>query len=155
MPVSLKRALMEILTDWPDDLPQWRDACGEVELGFGNADPQLELEFWEPVFPVHRGRSFPGVPVGAHMLRAFEEIPPYQVRRVIPGQTPYSALDFTTGRAFEASNVASWRELDKMFSQNVRAFIQQIVAARTGDSGYAPAIMIGEKCADFILEEAA
>jgi hypothetical protein len=41
MAVSLKRALMEILTDWPDDLPpEWRDACGEVELGFGNADPQ-------------------------------------------------------------------------------------------------------------------
>ena len=42
MVVSLKRALMEILTDWPDDLrPEWRDACGELELGFGNADPFL------------------------------------------------------------------------------------------------------------------
>jgi hypothetical protein len=70
MAVLLKRALMEILTDWPDDLaPEWRDACGEVELGFGNADPQ--------------------------------------------------------------------RELDKMFSNSVRALIQQIVAARTGDSGCA------------------
>ena len=40
MAVSLKRALMEILTDWPDDLPpERRDACGEVELGFGYADP--------------------------------------------------------------------------------------------------------------------
>jgi choline dehydrogenase-like flavoprotein len=57
------------------------------------------------------------MPVGAHMLRAFEGIPPH--------------------RAFEAGNVASWRELDKMFSKSVRAFIQQIVAARTGDSGYA------------------
>jgi hypothetical protein len=129
MAVSLKRAVMEILTDWPDDLPpEWRDTCGEVELGSGNADPQLEL--------------------------------------------------------------------DKTFSKSVRAFIQQIVAARTDDSGYArnladwpktlaaiesgavalePAsqlaqrwvddgvlllnfdrrTMIGEKCAGFILEEAA
>ena len=74
MAVSLKRALIEILSDWPDDLaPEWRDACGEVELGFGNADPQFELEFWEPVFPVRRGRYFPGMPVGAlrdHPARA-------------------------------------------------------------------------------------
>lgn len=70
MAVSLKRALMEILTDWPDDLAaEWRDACGEVEFGFGNPDPQLER--------------------------------------------------------------------DKMLSKRVRAFIQQIVAARTGASGYA------------------
>lgn len=42
MVVSLKRALMEILTDWPDDLrPELQDACGELELGFGNADPFL------------------------------------------------------------------------------------------------------------------
>jgi hypothetical protein len=35
MAVSLKRALMEILTDWPDDLsPEWRNACGEVQLGY-------------------------------------------------------------------------------------------------------------------------
>jgi len=57
MAVSFKRTLMEILTDWPDDLPLegWH-ACGEVEFGFGNADSQLEL--WEPVFPVRRGRNF-------------------------------------------------------------------------------------------------
>jgi uracil-DNA glycosylase len=138
MAVSLKRALMEILTDWPDDLPpEQRDACGEVELGFGNADPQIELEFGKPVFPVRRGRNFPGTPVGARMLRAFEGIPPHNVRCVILGQNPYPAPDFATGRAFEADNVASWRELDKMFSKSVRAFIQQIVAARTGGSGYA------------------
>ncbi|MGZ5655956.1 MAG: hypothetical protein ACXWIZ_18340, partial [Caldimonas sp.] len=85
----------------------------------------------------------------------FEEIPPHHVQCVILGQPHYPALDFATGRAFEAGNVASWRELDKMFSQNVRAFIQQIIAARTGDSGYAPAIMIGEKCVEFTLEDAA
>jgi hypothetical protein len=55
--VSLKRALMEILTDWPDDLTrEWRDACSEEELGFGHADPEFELESWEPAFPVRRGR---------------------------------------------------------------------------------------------------
>ena len=38
MAVSLKRALMEILTDWHCDAPsEWRDACGEVEFGSGNA----------------------------------------------------------------------------------------------------------------------
>jgi len=58
MAVSLKRALMELLTDWPDDLPpEWRDACAEVELGFDNAD--LQLAFGEPVVPVRRDRNFP------------------------------------------------------------------------------------------------
>jgi uracil-DNA glycosylase len=134
MAVSLKRALMEILTDWPlDRPPQWRGACGEVELG--NADPRLE--FREPVFPVRRAGNFTGMPVGAHMLRAFEGIPPHDVRCVIGGRNPYPAPDFATGRAFEAGNAGSWRELDKMFSKSVRAFIQQIVAARTGHSGYA------------------
>jgi uracil-DNA glycosylase len=137
MAVSLKCALMEILTDWPDGRPsERRDACGEAEFGFGNADPQVEREFWEPVFPARRGRNFPGMPVGAHMLRAFEGIPPHHVRCVILGQNPYPAPDLATGRAFEAGNVASWRELDKVFSKSVRTLIQQIVAARTGDSGY-------------------
>jgi len=95
MAVSLKRALMEILTDWPDDRPpELRDACGEVEFGFGNVDPKLVLEFWKPVFPVRRGRNFPGMPAGAHTLRAFEGIPPHHVRCVIPGLDPYPAPDF-------------------------------------------------------------
>jgi hypothetical protein len=70
MAVSPKRALMVIRTGCPDDLAaEWPDACGEVEFGFGNPDPQLER--------------------------------------------------------------------DKMLSKSMRAFIQQIVAAPTGDSGHA------------------
>jgi uracil-DNA glycosylase len=70
-------------------------------------------------------------------LRAFDGISPHRVRCVILGQDPYPAPEFATGRAFEAGNVAAWRELDKMFSKSVRAFIQQIVAARTGELAYA------------------
>jgi hypothetical protein len=133
MAVSLKRALMEILTDWPDDRPsEGRDACGEAEFGFGNADPQLEREFWEPVFPVRRGRNFPGMPVGAHMLRAFEGVPPHHVRCVILGQNPYPAPDFDTGRAFEAGNVVSWRELDKVFSED-KVFSKSVRALHPAD----------------------
>src|SRR5579864_8699560 len=138
MPVSLKEALREILADWPDDLPPaWRALCGGVRLGFDDVDADLELEYWEPVFPPRRGKVFPGMPAGAHMLPAFDGISPDRVRCVILGQDPYPAPDFATGRAFEAGNVAAWRELDKMFSKSVRAFIQQIVAARSGDPGYA------------------
>jgi uracil-DNA glycosylase len=138
MPVSLKCALQEILAGWPEDLPaEWRDLCGDVQLGFEDVDPSLELEFWEPVFPARRGKTFPGMPAGAHMLRAFDGIAPERVRCVILGQDPYPSPEFATGRAFEAGNVASWRELDKMFSRSVRAFIQQIVAARSGEPRYA------------------
>jgi uracil-DNA glycosylase len=133
--MAVSFALMEIVTDWPHDLPpEWRDACGEVEFGFGKAVPRLE--FWGPVFLVRRGRNLTGMPVGAHTLRAFEAIPPHHMRCVILSQAPCPAPDFATGRAFEAGNVGSWRELDGMFSKGVRTFVQQIVAARTGDSGY-------------------
>jgi uracil-DNA glycosylase len=138
MPVSLKIALTETLAGWRDDLPSdWRALLSNVELGFDDVDPRLELEFWEPVFPARRGRVFPGMPAGAHMLRAFDGIAPQGVRCVILGQDPYPSPEFATGRAFEAGNVATWRELDKMFSKSVRAFIQQIVAARTGDPSFA------------------
>jgi len=114
MAVSLTRALMKILTDWLDD-PRSESRGGDVELGFGNAGRQLELEFREPTFPVRRDRKFPGTPVRAPMLRAFERIQPH--------------------RAFEASNVASGLDLDKIFSKSVGALIRQNVAARMGDSG--------------------
>ena len=64
---------------------------------------------------------------------------PPQVRCVLLGQDPYPCAAFSTGRAFEAGNVADWRELNKMFSVSIRVFMQQIVAARTGDDTYARA----------------
>lgn len=130
--------MQETLAGWPDDLPPaWRDIVSVVQLGFEAIDPALTLEPWEPIFPVRRGKLFPGMPAGAHMFKAFDGIAPDQVRCVILGQDPYPTPDFATGRAFEAGNVVLWRELDKMFSKSVRAFIQQIVAARSGTPDYA------------------
>jgi uracil-DNA glycosylase len=136
MTVSLKRALMEILTGWPDDLPpEWRDACSEVELGLGNVDPQLELEFWEPVFPVRRGRNFPGMPVGAHMLRACEGIPPHHVRCVILGQNSYPAPDFATGDPDWQKFVGEIWEIEAILAEDVMImnparFAQVVATAR-------------------------
>ena len=138
MAMQLRAALRETLAGWQADVdPHWHDAVGDVDLAFDDVDPKLELEPWEPIFPARRGRTFPGAPAGAHMLRAFDGIAPADVRCVILGQDPYPCPAFATGRAFEAGNVASWRELDKMFSPSVRAFIQLIVAARTGEAHYA------------------
>ena len=140
MAVWLKRALMETLTDWPDDLPpEWRDARGEVELGFGNADPQLELEFREPV---RRGRNCPGMPVGAHMLRAFERMATRQRdghllsrRHLQDGQRRHGG----PGRAPEGASVDRLRVAD--------ASAMPIMSS--GNTN-APSIMIDEKCAGFI-----
>lgn len=138
MPVLLRNAMQEILAGWASDLePAWASILADVALGFAAIDPELTLEPWEPVFPARRGRQFPGAPAGAHMLRAFDGIAPEDVRCVVLGQDPYPEPGFATGRAFEAGNIAAWRELDKMFSQSVRAFLQLIVAARSGDSSYA------------------
>ena len=136
--MQLGAALRDTLEGWQADLPPpWRDVVGDVALAFGDVDPALELDPWEPIFPARRGRAFPGAPAGAHMLRAFDGIAPEDVRCVILGQDPYPCPAFATGRAFEAGNVAHWRELDKMFSPSVRAFIQMIIAARTGEARYA------------------
>lgn len=133
MAARLVDAMREVLTGWQDDLPAaWIPALGHVEPGFDACDPSLDLEAWEPIFPSRRSRSFPGAPAGAHMLRAFDGIDPDEVRCVVLGQDPYPEPGFATGRAFEAGNVAAWRELDKMFSRSVRAYTQQICAARTG-----------------------
>ena len=136
--MQLRAALRETLEGWQADLPPpWRDVVGDVALGFEQVDPALEIEPWEPIFPARRGRTFPGAPAGAHMVSAFDGIAPADVRCVILGQDPYPCPAFATGRAFEAGNVACWRELDKMFSPSVRAFVQTIVAARTGEARYA------------------
>lgn len=138
MALELKSAMMDVLAGWQDDLPPaWRHALGHIELGFEQMDPGLDLEIWEPIFPVRRGKHFPGMPKGTHMLRAFDDIVPDQVRCLVLGQDPYPEPGFATGRAFEAGNLASWHELDKMFSKSIRAFIQQIYAARTGNPDFA------------------
>ena len=136
--MRLRAALRETLEGWHEDIdPCWRSLVHDVALAFDAVDAALELEPWEPIFPARRSRSLPGAPAGAHMLRAFGRIAPEDVRCVILGQDPYPCPAFATGRAFEAGNVASWRELDKMFSPSVRAIIQLIVVARTGQADYA------------------
>ena len=136
--MRLKDALEETFAGWREDLaPAWRHVLGGVEPGFDAVDPSLTLEPWEPIFPARRGRAFRGRPPGAHVFRAFDGIAPEDARCVILGQDPYPCPAFATGRAFEAGNVASWRELDKMFSPSVRAIAQLVVAARTGETRYA------------------
>ena len=138
MVIPLKDALEQTFAGWREDVePAWHGVFRGVDPGFDAVDPALTLEPWEPIFPARRGRRFPGAPPGAHVFRAFDDLPPENVRCVIVGQDPYPCPAFATGRAFEAGNVAEWRELDKMFSRSVRAFVQLIVAARTGEARYA------------------
>ena len=138
MSQKLVDALRETLSGWQKDLPQdWFGVLADVELGYEACDPLLEIEPWEPIFPARRAKHFPGAPEGAHILRAFDGIAPEDVRCLVLGQDPYPEPGFATGRAFEAGNVAEWRELDKMFSKSVRAYMQLICAARTGNAAYA------------------
>jgi uracil-DNA glycosylase len=138
MGVALREAMRDILAGWRQDLdPAWQAVLADAEPDFGAVDSDLTLDVWEPVFPARKGRKFLGAPKGAHIFHAFENIAPDDVRCVILGQDPYPDSGFSTGRAFEAGNVARWRELEKMFSVSVRTFMQLIVAARTGDASYA------------------
>ncbi len=138
MTMLLRDVMQHFLSNWSADLPEpWLDTLGDVALDFDGIAPELELEIWEPIFPVRRGRHFPGMPSGTHCLRAFDGISLDEVKCVVLGQDPYPEPGFATGRAFEAGNLAAWNELDKMFSKSIRAYTQQIVAARTGDLSYA------------------
>jgi uracil-DNA glycosylase len=141
MRTGLRDAMRAVLADWRSDLdPAWRQVVEAVELAFDEIDADLVLEAWEPIFPARRGKLFPGAPRSAHLFRAFDDLEPSAVRCVILGQDPYPCPAFATGRAFEAGNVASWRELEKMFSTSVRTVIQLICAARTGDASYARSV---------------
>jgi uracil-DNA glycosylase len=133
----LRDELETVLAGWQDDLdPAWRPLLADVTLGFADIDPALALEPWEPIFPARRHRRFPGAPPGAHMLRAFDGIAPAAVRCVIVGQDPYPCPAFATGRAFEAGNVARWRELEKTFSHSMRTVLQMVAAAHSGEARY-------------------
>lgn len=132
--MSLREAMAQTFAGWEADLPaSWRAALGAVGDPFDRIDASLDFELWEPIFPVRRGRHFPGQPGGAHAFAAFDGIEPRDVRCLVLGQDPYPEPGFATGRAFEAGNIVSWAELDKMFSKSIRAYMQLIVAARTGD----------------------
>jgi uracil-DNA glycosylase len=133
--------MREILAGWPGDLdPGWREAGAHADLGFEAMDPALTLEPWEPVLPARRGKHYPGAPKAAHIFRAFDDLAPKDVKVVVLGQDPYPCGAFSTGRAFEAGNVAEWRELEKMFSVSVRTYMLLIAAARSGDDTYARSI---------------
>src|SRR5258707_6951999 len=138
MIAALGPTMREILAGWQGDLdPAWQPVIDGSEVGYDAIDPALMLEAWEPVFPARRGRGFPGAPEHAHIFRAFDGIAPDAVRVVVLGQDPYPCPAFTTGRAFEAGNVACWRELKKMFSVSVGCYMQLVVPARAGHPAYA------------------
>jgi hypothetical protein len=59
MPVSLKRALQEMLADQPDDLVSERgDPCGEALLSFEDGASDVALDIRERVFSAHRRGMF-------------------------------------------------------------------------------------------------
>ncbi|OCW56127.1 uracil-DNA glycosylase [Hoeflea olei] len=125
--------MCETTAGWKEDLaPDWRAVMADVALGTAAVAPDLELEAWEPIFPARRGRTFPGAPAGAHMLRAFDEVRARDVRVVLLGQDPYPEPAAATGRAFEIGNALVWRDLDRMFSKSIRAWTQMLMAARHG-----------------------
>jgi len=134
MKTPLKNVLEYLLENWVEDLnPAWHTIALQSPLGFDHIDPQLTLEPWEPVFPVRKGMTLLGAPAGAHIFRAFDGINPNDVRCVILGQDPFPCPAFATGRAFEAGNVATWRELGKIeLSPSMRCYLQSICTARTG-----------------------
>jgi uracil-DNA glycosylase len=141
MKFALQEAMRNILAEWREDLdPAWRGVVADAELGFDHMDPELTLRPGEPVFPARRGRVYPGAPKGAHIFHAFDDLAPENVRVVVLGQDPYPCGAFSTGRAFEAGNVACWRELEKMFSVSVRTFMLLIAAARSGDGSYVDSV---------------
>ena len=138
MHLALRDAMLEILAGWREDIdPAWRATLNGGSPDCDAIDPALTLEPWEPVFPARRGHALLGAPKGAHIFHAFDDIDPADVRVAVLGQDPYPCAAFSTGRAFEAGNVAEWRELEKMFSASVRTFMQLIAAARTSDPDYA------------------
>ena len=89
-------------------------------------------------------------PAASEWFRALDLTPLDKVRVVILGQDPYPCAAFATGRAFEAGNVAHWRELEKMFSKSIRTWLQLVAAARTGEPSYAASVADWDRTIDAI-----
>lgn len=133
MPINLVDALSEMLEGWSDDLnPSWREVFDGVTLGFDDVDPNLELLVYEPIFPGRRNFRHLGAAEGAHLLHAFDDIDPEDVRCIMLGQDPYPCMAFSTGRAFDIGSYGQWRELSNMFTHSMRSLTQCICAERAG-----------------------
>lgn len=116
--VRLKTVMEEFLSDWHSDLREpWRALLGNVALDFDGIAPEMGI--WEPIFPVRRGKHFPGMPVGTHCLRAFDGISPDDIRCVVLGLVPYPEPGFATGHAFEAGNLRCVLRDHPAFADNV------------------------------------
>lgn len=138
MSVSLREAMRELLSDWRADLDdKWLQVLEGAEPAFDDVDGRLQLHPWEPIFPSRRHFTLPREPPGAHLFRAFDDLAPDAVRCVVIGQDPYPAINFSTGRAFEAGGYRCWSELEKMKSASMRSLIQFVYAFRSGKHEYA------------------
>ena len=138
MATSLREALREMLSGWQADLdPEWRKVLDGVQLAFDAVDEGLELHPWEPIFPSRRRFPLPGAPAEGHVLRAFDDLNPNDVRCVLVGQDPYPNIAFSTGRAFETGEHRHWREISHMRSCSMRSLIQSLYAFRSGQQDHA------------------
>ncbi len=137
MPITLRRALEEMLDGWREDLdPGWRTALAGVEPAFAAVDPALEHESWEPIFPARKGKTIPGAPPRAHIFRALDGVDPGHVRALVIGQDPYPNVSWATGRAFEQGDLTEWLPNPRLISDSLERIIPSVAAARTGNREY-------------------
>jgi uracil-DNA glycosylase len=119
------------------DLPAaWRNVLDGTDLNWRSPALDQELLPGEVILPGRKGKPLPDTPPGAHLLRAFENLDPGDVRAVILGQDPYPNPAWATGRAFEQGNLTEWSDGSRQVADSLRRIVQAMIAARTGDPSY-------------------
>ena len=100
----LRCKLREHLQDWKADIgPAWTTFLGGVGPAYGAVCEGLTIQPNEKIWPGPKNAQ--SAPSGAHVFRAFENLPPSEVKVVIVGQDPYPKYTQATGRAFEQGDL--------------------------------------------------
>jgi len=120
---TLAERLRKELRNWRTQLPlAWRRELDGVELDFDAVDPSADLRSDERIWP-QAGAG----PRGAHLFKAFKDLPPSKVRVVIFGNDPYTKLAQATGRSFEQGDLADWGK--DLKARRVSPSLMSIIAA--------------------------
>lgn len=134
---TLQAALFEMLQGWKEDLPEgWRSVLAQVDIDVDGVNPTLVHEPWEPIFPVRKGRRFPGARADSHVFRTFDGLQPDQVKVVVLGQDPYPNPALATGRSFEQGNLDRWPGDRQFIALSLCRIMQAAAYASIQDGRY-------------------
>lgn len=111
MTTLLREKLEAHLNGWQHDLAvPWPQVLGTVSLDWEAVLPSARFEGADRIIPLRKNHGDTEAPRDSHVLRAFDNLAPSDVRAVLLGQDPYPKFERATGRSFEPGDLEQWTD---------------------------------------------